>query len=100
MVLANVVELLVVVEAGVLTLVVVWLVVPVVLGCSEVVLETGVVASVEVVCTTLVVGATPETLIFENKIRYVGHVANKNQSDYRFYSNITQSFKVAHNGDI
>ena len=66
MVLANVVELLVVVEAGVLTLVVVWLVVPVVLGYSVGVLGIEVVASVEVVCTTLVVGATPETLMFQN----------------------------------
>ena len=61
MVLASVVELLVVVEAGVLTLVVVWLVEPVVLGNSVVVLGIGVVFSVEVVCTTLVVGTTPET---------------------------------------
>ena len=44
---------------------VVWIVVPVVLGCSVVVVEPGVVASVEVVCTTLVVGATPETLMIQ-----------------------------------
>ena len=46
----NVVGLFVVVEAGVLTLVVIWLVVPVVLGCSVVVVGKGV-TLVEVVCT-------------------------------------------------
>ena len=64
-VLANVLELLVVVEAGVLTLAVIWLVVPVVLGCSLVVIGIGVVA-VEVVCVTLVVGTNPE-IWFKNR---------------------------------
>ena len=60
MVLANVVELFVVVESGVLTLVIIWLVEPVVLGCSVVVIGIGVVAPVEVVCIMLVVGTNPE----------------------------------------
>ena len=61
----NVVWLFVVVEAGVTTLVVIWLVVPVVLGCCVVMVGIGVVAPVEVVCTTLVVGANPKTLMVQ-----------------------------------
>ena len=58
----NVVWLFVVVEAGVTTLVVIWLVVPVVLGCSVVVDGIGVVATV--------VGTNPEILMVQkmNKI--------------------------------
>ena len=55
----------VVIGAGILTLVVIWLVVPVVLGCSVVVVGIGVVAPVEVACTALVVGANPETLMVQ-----------------------------------
>ena len=65
-VLADVVELFVMVEAGVLILVVIWLVVPIELGCSVVVVGIEVVAPVEVMCTTLVVGTNPETSMNQN----------------------------------
>ena len=69
------------VEAGVLTPVVIWLVVPVALGCFAVVVGivvVGVVAPVEVLYPTLVVGANPKTLLIQKKKKnYVTYVTNK-----------------------
>ena len=63
MVLANIVELGLVVETGVVTLLINSLVLRVVLGCFLVVVGIGEVAPVEVVCLTFVVGTNPETIM-------------------------------------